>query len=599
MPRDSDIATRVNRTAQDNTAAGVPLSVEAQPITEHNAIQGDKASQMADQLAESLGVANKEAGGIFAKQQAADTAKAQTDEAMGNTGPTNPSRAYAAARDHVHALASWAVDGDDLAKQAQQLGFNSNPDSKQGLADMNTWLNTQLQQRYAGSSKAAMATLAPKMAELRDGLNNWFTKDAAAQVDQKSQADLKTITGFSFAKAFTPTIDPTTGKPPVDKNGVELTGGMFDPTKFDYNGINQNIRALYPGGQGNVLMLSNLAEISKQHGTPSLLTNMPDRWADGTPTPKGSGDPKMVKMYEEAVTAAHAQQERNLTAADQDNKREQKEQFEGAAKNFLTQVAGGVKLSRASFDSQVGNLPGASYHDVMTLWEQNQSYGTKQEQLNLESLKTTEGLQDFGKKFNSIKTQVLLGSPGFQTLPEVLSQVHAAGYVGTAGDQMLSKLAPQVEAAGNNILKNPEDQGRLNQIKSVYNPGNYDSISKKFDNERNNAAREAALQAYHSARSAGTAPDAAMTAADAAATNAGKIYDQTQGKQGEQTRSAAQAYKDTAVTLIPTKVIREALQNGDTQTLRGFGLNSREIQRRMNSNELTPDEAVSLRNKIK
>jgi hypothetical protein len=307
----------------------------------------------------------------------------------------------------------------------------------------------------------------------------------------------------------------------------------------------------------------------------------------------------VADKFREDVKAAQAQQERNLHEADTSNKDAQKELADVAAKNMLTQIAGGKKFSLNEFNQAFGNLPGASRHDWMTLWDQNQSYRTKQERLNLDSLQTTEGLQEYGKKFNALKSQVILGTAGYQTLPELLSQIHASGYTGVTADKMLAKLAPQVEAAGNNILKNPEDQGRLNQIRSVYNPGNYDSISKKFDNEKNNAAREAALQAYHTARAAGTAPDAAMEAADKAAANAGKIYDDTQGKQGEQTRSSAQAYRDTAVTLIPTTVIRDALQKNDTTTLRGLGLTAREIQRRMASKELTPDESVALLNKLK
>jgi hypothetical protein len=593
MPRDTtDIATRQNLTPQDNSAAGVPLQVAAQAISEHNTIQGTKATQMADQLSESLGIANKVGGQVFAKQQANDTQQGANDAAMGVT-KDNPSTAYRAAQDHVHALASWAVDGDNIAMQAQKQGFDQNPDAKQGLADLNNWLNGQFAQLYTGSSKSTEATLQPKMIELRNNLNSWFTQQIAGQVNAKNQADIKTIAGSAFAKSFTPIIEPTTGQP--SQGG----GGAFDPAQFDYQGINDNIHALYPGPQGNTLMLSNLADMAISHGTPSLLTSMPDRWADGTPTPKGSGDPKMVDEFRRAVKQAQAQQERNLTDADGANKDAQKTQADNAAKDMLTQIASGKKYTLEEFNLNYGNLPGANHHDWQAMWEQNQSYGTKQDRLNLESLQTTEGLQEYGSKFNSIKSQVILGTAGYQTLPQVLDQIHTSGYTGVTADKMLAKLAPQVEAAGNNILKNPEDAGRLAQIKSVYNPGNYDSISKKFDNEQNNAAREAALQAYHFSRASGATPDDAMKAADTAAANASKIYQDTQGKQGESTRSAAQAYKDTAVTLIPTKAIRKALQQNDTATLRGFGLNARELNRRLVSKEITPEEFTALRSKLK
>jgi hypothetical protein len=444
---------------------------------------------------------------------------------------------------------------------------------------------------YEGSSQATAATLAPKMSELRVNANKWFTDQAQQQLDAKQQGDLKTITGSAFSKAFVPTIDPTTGQP--------LGGGSFDPSKFDYQGVNDNVRSLYPGAEGNKLALSNLADIAIQHGTPSLLTNMPDRWADGTPTPKGSGDPKMVDEYRRAVNQATAQQQRNLSDADASNKDAQKTLADTAAKNVLTQIAGGKKFTLDEFNQQFGNLPGVSHHDWEAIWSQNQSYGTQQERLNLESLQTTEGLSEYGAKYNALKSQVILGTAGYQTLPQVLDQIHQGGYTGVTADKMLAKLAPVVDAAGNNILKNPEDQGRLAQIKSTYNPGNYDSLSKKFDNEKNNAAQAAALEAYHGARAAGQDPATANTAADTAAANAGAIYDKTQATTGQQTRSSAQAYKDTAVTLIPTTAIRAALQNGDTDTLRGMGLDARELQRRMNSKEITPDEALAIRNKLK
>jgi hypothetical protein len=601
MPRDNEIGVTANQTAPTGNINAVPLTVEAQPITVHNSIQSNKTSVLADQLAESLGIANKGLEQYKKTQDDIEFKQGTTDAAAGvtQTPQATQFKAYRDAQDHVHALASWAVDEGDIGKQLQQQQFEQNADPKQGLVDANNYLNQTFKDRYAGSSRATMETLAPKMAELRNNYNQWFQKQQQQQKDDKQQSDLKTITGSAFSKAFAPTVDPTTGQPFLDKNGLPIGGGMFDPSKFDYQGINDNVRSLYPGKETNLLSLSNLADIAISHGVPSVLTEMPDHWADGTPTPKGSGDPKMVDEYRHAVKQAQAQQERNLTAADQGNKDAQKDQADLAAKDVLTQIAKGKKFTVDSFNAQFGSLPGVTHHDWQALWEQNQSYGTKQERLNLDSLQTAEGLQEYGSKFNSLKSQVILGTAGYQSLPQVLDQIHGSGYTGVTADKMLSKLAPLVEAAGSNVLKNPEDQGRLNQIRSVYNPGSYDSVSKKFDNEKNNAAREAALQAYHSARAAGTAPDAAMEAADKAAANAGKIYDDTQGKQGEQTRSAAQAYKDTAVTLIPTTAIRKALTENDTDSLRSMGLNAREIQRRMASKEITPDEALALRNKLK
>lgn len=330
MPRDSDIATRVNRTPQDNTAAGVPLSVEAQPLTEHNAIQGDASTVLANQLADSLGVANKDVGVAFQKQQVADTAAGETDAAMGNASRPDPSKAYAAAQDHVHALASWAVDGDDIGIKAQQMGFDKNPDAKQGLADMNNWVSDQFKQRYAGSSPATMATLAPKMAELRDNLNSWYTKDAANQVLNKNQADIKTIAGSAFAKAFV-----------VNDPANPQFGGTFDASKFDYAGINANTQSVMPGKIGNLTFLDTLVSMARDKGVPSLLTSMPDRWPDGTPTPKGSGDPAVQKMYDAAVRESTEQQKLNLGAADKFNKEANKAYIKSSETSIMDNILSG------------------------------------------------------------------------------------------------------------------------------------------------------------------------------------------------------------------------------------------------------------------
>ena len=597
MPRDADIAVNQNATAQPGNVNNTALAVEAQPITVHNTVQSSGASQKAEQLANALGVATKQTSEFVNAGDTIDKANATADAAEGISKPTG-SALYKATQDHVHALASWAVDGDQIAQDAQHQGFAQNPDSKQGLTDMNNWLNQQYQSRYAGMSKASMSILAPEMSKLRDKLNTDFQNQKLDQMNEKQQGDLATVAGKGLAAAFSPTLGAD-GKPITDKNGVPIDGGTFDPSKYNYEAINQLNQGLYPGKDGNQLTFSQVANFAISHGVPSALESMPTKWADGTPSPAGSGDPRMVTQFREAVKQAKAQQERNLNEADVTNKDQQHQIAEAQLKDAYTQIAGGKQFSLEDFKSKLEGLPGVSAHDYMTLWDQNQSYGTHQAKLNLEALQTTEGLQEYGAKYNSIKSQIILGSANFQTIPQVLDQIHQAGYVGTTADKMLAKLSPVVEAAGNNVLKNPEDQARLAQIKSVYNPGNYDSISKKFDNERNNASREAALQAYHQARSAGQEPDDANKAADTAAENAGKIYDTTQGKQGQQTRSSAEAYHDTAVTLIPTTAIRTALQSNDTKALRSFGLTPTELSRRMAARELTPDETLAIRNKLK
>jgi hypothetical protein len=453
MPRDSDIATRVNRTPQDNTAAGVPLSVEAQPITEHNAIQGDRATEMADQLADSLGVATKVGGQIYAKQQAADTSQAETDAALGNVAPPNPSVAYAASQDHVHALASWAVDGDAIGTKAQQMGFDQNPDAKQGLADMNNWLSEQFKGQYDGSSDSTMNTLKPKMAELRNNLNSWFTQSQASQVLAKNQADIKTIAGSAFAKSFTLT----------DPNNPQF-GGSFDASKFDYAGINANTQSVMPGKIGNLTFLDTLVSMARDKGVPSLLTSMPDRWADGTPTPKGSGDPAVQKMYDAAVREAGEQQKMNLAGADKFNKDANKAYIKSSETSIMDNILSGRDQT-------------AALHAYARNADADPAFLEKAANWQHERFKQGADEAADGSAVASIQHDIGMGT--LTSTSQLVARLDAANIPAQARTSAFTKLAGNLKEVQSTQLDDPATKMYLQHLENVYKPTT--DAAGKFD----------------------------------------------------------------------------------------------------------------------
>lgn len=548
MPRDSDIATRTNKTAQDNTAGGVPLQVEAQPITEHNAIQGDAATNLANQLSESLGVANKVAGGIFQKQQATDTAQATSDAAMGVAPPQSPSAAYQAAQDHVHALASWAVDGDDIGLQAQKMGFTQNPDSKQGLADMNTWLNQQFQDRYQGMSPSSMATLAPKMAELRNNLNSWFSQDAASQVLQKNQADIKTIAGSAFAKSFTVT----------DPDHPEF-GGSFDPSKFDYAGLNANTQSVMPGKIGNVTFLDTLVSMARDKGVPSLLTDMPDRWPDGTPTPKGSGDPATQKMYDAAVHEATEQQKLNLGAADKFNKDATKAWLKGTESDVMNNILSGRDVTAQLH--QYATTPGADPDFI-------------EKAANWQHERFKQGQEDSvdGSQVASIQHDIAMGQ--VSSAADVMNALDKAKLTGQARVQAATKLTGYLKEVQSTQADAPEMKMYLSSLEAQYKPTT--DITGKFDHP---AAAQQQADLLLDYRKQMLAPGA----------DAKSAYDAVQKKYGPpiDADKTITRLQPAANDIDRAKVVK----SGDQTSLFSSGVTSADLKRLRDSGQISSDDA--------
>ena len=561
MPSPADIAVRLNRTVQDNSAAGVPYQVEAQPITIHNSIQADKTTIMADQLAAALGTGAKVAQNVSDKQTAVDTTQGTLDADAGVTQP-NASTAYTAAQDHVHALASWAVDGDRIATDLQHQGFEQNPDAKQGLADMNNWLNSQFQGMYAGSSNATAATIAPKMAELRVNANAWYQQQQQQQLNAKQQGDLKTITGSAFSKAFVPTIDPLTGQPFADTNGRPIGGGSFAPQMFDYQGVNSNYQSLYPGAAGNHLYLSSLADLAISKGSPELLTNMPDHWADGTPTPKGSGDPTVTDQYRSAVKQAEEQKDMFLRHAGAVNDVAQKAIVKNAETGIMNNILS-AKDQTAALHAYA-TLPGAdpSFLEKAANWQHERF-----EQGQAAALDSGSSAKIIGD----------IASNQITTPAQILDAVTAANLQGKAKADMLTKALStlgEVQKVGSD---DPSMKAYLADLDQRYKPGT-DPLTGKFSNTAAAQQHADVLLNYRRQVIAGTAPQDAWT--------------NVQKTAGAPIELADVTPKIRNLTPANDADRAQVVKSADPTALASAGVTGSDLRRLRDSGQISADEAA-------
>jgi len=562
MPRDAELAVQGNTTAPLGNINATPLSVEAQPITVHNSIQSTKTSTMATQLSQALGVASDETDTYAKNVNSIESKQGEIDAQKGITqGPQAANyKSYRDAQDHVHALASWAVDEQDIAHQLEHQGFAQNPDSKQGLIDQNNYLNQTYKDRYAGSSPATMATLAPKMAELRNSANADFQRQQQQMTDSNQQGQLKTITGSAFGKAFTPTVDPQTGQPFTDSNGKPLGGGMFDASKFDYEGINKNVRSLYPGAEGNTLMLSNLADLAKTKGIPELLTNMPDRWADGTPTPKGSGDPKVVNQFREDVKQAQEQKDMFLKHADAMNEKAQKDLNRKSEAGILDNILSGRNMTPAlhAYAQQAGADP--SFIEKAANWQHER---WKQGQ---------EDALDNGQTATMV-SDVISGKT--TTRAQLLQSAQDSHLTGKPLEAFLTKGLATMTDADKVDQNDPESKAYIADLSGRYKPG-----LDMLGNITNAAAAQQhanVLLDYQLQRVKGTD---AKTAWQTAQKNAGPPVELAE--ESKKPRILATDDADRA----------KVIARGDQQELASSGVTGAQLRRLRDSGQITPEQAA-------
>jgi hypothetical protein len=435
---DTPIETRKNYSAgTPDQAAGVPMVVGAQPITMHNSIQSSNASMAAEQLAHALGVAHEGAQAYVTERVATDSAEGAVDAEQGITKP-NGSVVYKNAQDHVHALASWAVDSDQIGQDIKHQGFETNPDAHQGLEDMNNWLSQQFKDRYNGSSPLVGKLLAPKMQELRDNANKWFQDQQAAQVNQKQMADLKTIAGSALAGAETQ----------VDAKHPEY-GTNFDPKKFDYEGLNSNVQSLYKGAQGNAILWGTLSNEAISKGIPSLLTNMPDRWKDGTPTPKGNGDPESQTKFREAVKQAEKQRDLNLKNAQDGLDSLNDDAWKAKAVDIAGNIAGG---KRQDADIQIlRHMPGVDFKTIEALDAFQQS--SQHSRISLaEAQANWTATQAAGR--SNLDADIITGK--LRTAGDIVAASQRLGLQGVAANEFVQRGLKTLGESDNVKEKNPD-----------------------------------------------------------------------------------------------------------------------------------------------
>jgi hypothetical protein len=519
---------------------------------------------LADQLAESLGVANKGGEQFLKTQDARETSQGTIDAEAGivQTPQQKQFQAYRDAQDHVHALASWAVDEQDIAKQVEHQGFEQNPDPKQGLADLNNYLNQTFKDRYAGSSPATSATLAPKMSELRNNANKWFQTQQQQMMDDKQQADLKTITGSAFAKAFVPAVDPTTGQPFTDNNGKQLGGGTFDASKFDYQGINDNNRSLYPGKETNTLTLSNLADLAKTKGVPELLLGMPDRWADGTPTPKGSGDPKVQNQFREDVKQAQEQKDMFLKHAQEANKEAMTLLNRKSESNILDSILSGKNQIPAlhAYALQPGADP--NFIEKAANWQHER---WKQGQ---------EDAIDNGQTATMV-SDVAMGK--IKTPTDLMDAAQHSGLSGKALTAFMSKGLSTIAETQKVNQDDPEGRAYQDDLNKRYS-ASINKLTGKFDSPAANQQHADVMLDFARQRANGTDAKSAWANVKTAHGDPIELEDESKG-----TRNLAPVHDDERAKVI---------KSGDATAFNASGMTSQDVRRLRDNGQISPEEAA-------
>lgn len=234
-----------------------------------------RGGEQARALAESLSVfGNASARGSFAQQRidrqeaAADFARGDVDEGRGG--------AYLRTVSTLEARAGWVEDTAEFDTAIRQANLSElDPDEAHGALDQ--LLDEMFQERYAGLDDEALAgELLPRMQRLRDEEHARLNEEFAQEAVDRNLTNLQVIARDDYEN-------------------------LGDGAEFDYRGLMDSARSL-DKSTANDVFFGILTDIAIENGDPELLRGVPERWADGTPTP--FGNPRYNEQARNAVLRA-------------------------------------------------------------------------------------------------------------------------------------------------------------------------------------------------------------------------------------------------------------------------------------------------------
>lgn len=322
------------------------------------------AGEVAKQLGSALGVttdAVAQVGGQWATENAAkgrrDVALDQVSEEMERTH-----WGYRSAVTKARTEANWLADADEFDQRLRELDLSSvNPDQQAQV--LNESIDELFKEKYQGlDDPDAAEVLLPMMEKFRAEKTLALQEAQVATRIEANSAALQTIARSRAEEARSAAIAENPGVPPE-----LLTAG----DRFDYLGLHAQVRAIKsgdsdtPGPATNEEYFAILKDLAIRTGDPGLIRNIPERWADGTPSirsiPSFNDRILSAELQAENVRLAHIT-ERDKAVADS-----QKAAIEGTFLQAIAAAANGDYAGAQTAYLAALGMPGADASDIAAI----------------------------------------------------------------------------------------------------------------------------------------------------------------------------------------------------------------------------------------
>ena len=260
--------------------------------------------------------------------------------------------------------ANWLADVDAFDQSIREMDLES-LDPEEQLQALNATIDELYQQQYGGlDDPDAAEVLVPRMEKYRQAKLQELIETHRAMAQEKIDADLQSVVRGYAESAREAALE---ANPDVEPFEVSASAG------FDYLGLHARVRALKPGAETNDTYFAILKDIAIRTGDPDLLRNIPERWADGTPSFRS------IPGFNDKILAAEQQAEAMRDANAKAHAKALKEQREAeeaalAAQGYELALTGTNPTAFVLEQMRAGMLPGKMGNSIVQAYRSAQEY---------------------------------------------------------------------------------------------------------------------------------------------------------------------------------------------------------------------------------
>lgn len=309
MPRQGT-TSRNQRVAVETQTSNQKLGVYAPSVVNARS----DAAVTAAALSASLGLAGDVVQQEAVRRDREGFDQATQDFAQG-IDPQSPNAGYERAYSQLTARRQWVEAKRQIEEELRQTNTDD-----MSAEELGAFLDSKYAD-FTGMDENEADVLVPRMLAFReDTIQQWHERQKEIVLnDQAASLTVVVEDGYeNYVRQKTLGVD----------------------AQFDYEGMHEQTRTFFPGAETNEMYFKMISDIAIRSGDPDLIRNLPDRWADGTPTFKNI--PAWNERVLNAETRAQAVYDGRQTAEAKALKAQREKQNEEGLNFAYDQVRDGI-----------------------------------------------------------------------------------------------------------------------------------------------------------------------------------------------------------------------------------------------------------------